>query len=483
MGNLRARALQGSVWTIVEYLVNNLLRLASNLVLAHTLFPEAFALVAYASIVIQGLDMFSDIGIGPAIVQSSRGSDPLFLNTAWTFQIIRGWLLFLLTLFLGWPMAWFYNEPQLALIIPACGLNFIVSGLQSTAVHTCSRSLALGRLTAWGITETVLKAIITITWAWFWPSVWAIVGGAFISYTIGMILTHTILPGIRNTLCWERSAVSTLMRFGGWISLSTMFTFIAGQADRLMLGKLVAMGVVGVYSIALMFARLPYEIGSRLAQSVLFPALADVARNDREALRAKFLKSRDAILAICQLGTVVLLVGSPWFFRLIYDERYIDAAIFAPLLAGTAWFSILQITADRALLALGNARVLALSNFINLSVTISACLIGFHFDQLRGFIIGLGLGNFSGHAVIAWALTRHGISIVRQDFLYTMLVTIASLIGLSATMLVDGINNTYWTLILAVVGVSVSAFIAYRRLEFIIQEKFQSILNHVRRRG
>lgn len=468
MGDLRERAIRGSVWTIAEYMTNNILRLGSNLVLAYTLFPEAFALVAYASIVIQGLDMFSDIGIGPAIIQNSRGNDADFLNTAWTFQIIRGFLLFFVTLLLGWPMAWFYNEPLLAWIIPACGLNFVTSGFQSTAVHTCSRSLTLGRLAAWGITESVLKAFITIIWAWFWPSVWAIVGGAFISYAIGMVLTHTILPGIRNTLRWERDAVRTLMSFGGWISLSTMFTFIASQADRLMLGKLVTMGVVGVYSIALMFAKLPYDVGSRLAQSVLFPALANVAQNDRGAMRIKFLQSRNAILAICQLGTVALIIGSPLFFRYIYDVRYVDAAVFAPMLAGTIWFSILQISADRALLALGNARVLAISNFVNLTVTIFSCLIGYFISELRGFIIGLGLGNLSGHLVISYSLARSGISIFRQDLIYTGIVVTASFVGLSITTLIASLSSTPWQLVLAFTGLLLSTVFAYQHLKSLI---------------
>src|SRR5436190_10233706 len=128
--SLRDRALEGSALTVAEYLINNLLRFGSNLVLAYVLFPEAFAIVAYASIVLQGLQMFSDIGLGPAIVQHPRGGEPDFLNTAWTLQAIRGVVLFLLTAAAAWPMARFYNEPQLTPIVVACGFNFITTGFQ-----------------------------------------------------------------------------------------------------------------------------------------------------------------------------------------------------------------------------------------------------------------------------------------------------------------------------------------------------------------
>jgi O-antigen/teichoic acid export membrane protein len=459
---LRARAMTGSAWTMTQYAVNNVLRLGSNLVLAYALFPEAFALVAYAAIVIQGLEMLSDIGIGPAIVHSHRGTDPDFLNTAWTLQILRGILLFALSAAVAGPVAWFYGEPQLALIIPACGVSFIITGLQSTAVHTCSRSLNLRPIAIWGISEAILKAAITITWALVWPSVWALIWGAAISYAVGCVLTHTILPGIRNRLRWERAAVRTLLGFGGWVTASTMFTFLAGQSDRLILGKLDSMATVGVYSIALMFARLPYEIGSRLAQIVLFPALASVARDNRAALHGRMLESRGAILAVAQLGFSGFIACAPWFFELVYDPRYADAARYSPLLAGVVWVSLLQATADRGLLALGNARTLAWSNAVNLLVTVVACLAGYHLDGMRGFILGVGLGNLAGYICISRALFSQGLSMVGQDLRFSGVVVLSSFISLGMPLLLGPeFGDHGWRAAFTLLGISLSTAYAY----------------------
>ncbi len=474
--SLRDRAIKGSAWTIGEYLVSYVLRFGSNLILAHALFPEAFALVAYAAIVLQGLQMFSDIGIGPAIVQSPRGSDPNFLNTAWTIQALRGLALFLLTLLLGWPVAMFYNEPQLVWIVPACGLNFITTGLQSTAMHTCSRLLILGRLTVLGLIEAVLKAVITIAWALLWPSVWALIGGAFISYGVGLILTHTILPGIRNRFCWDREAVRTLMHFGGWVSLSTMFTFIAGQLDRLILGKLVSMGVVGVYSIALMFARLPYEICSRLTQIVLFPTLAAVARQDRNTLHAKFIESRELILAVSQFGLLLVIIGAPWFFEFFYDPRYNKAAFFTPLLACTIWFTILQASADRALLAIGDARALATSNGINFFVTIVGCITGYLFDEMRGFILGVGAGNLAGHLFISWSLSRRQLSIIAQDIRYTGMIAASTLFVLSPSVISSSLDTLGWRIAFTLAGILISAIYCYMRVETLVKYALSKLL-------
>ncbi|GAB1360936.1 hypothetical protein MASR1M32_01720 [Rhodobacter sp.] len=97
---LMARALRGSALTAGSYAVTQALRLASNLILTRLLFPEAFGLMALVSVVLVGLQMFSDTGIGPAISRSPRGDEPAFLDTAWTVNVARGG-------FCGcWPVPW-----------------------------------------------------------------------------------------------------------------------------------------------------------------------------------------------------------------------------------------------------------------------------------------------------------------------------------------------------------------------------------------
>ncbi len=480
---LRSRAIRGSAWTFGSYAIGNVLRLGSNLVLAYVLFPEAFALTALAGIVLQALQMFSDVGIGPAIVHSKRGDDAAFLNTAWTMQSIRGVLLWLASAGVAWPMAIFYDAPDLIWVIPACGLTCIVTGLQSTAIFTRARDIQLGLITVLVLVETIVKTVITVVWALIWPSVWALIGGSLISFTLFTIATHTIIPGARNRFAWDGDAVRSLARFGRWVFASTAMTFFAMQFDRLILGKLAPLGVLGVYSIAYMFSKLPQDIGSRLATQVLFPALAEVVRRDSSLLGIKLAESRALILAISQFGIVGIIIASPWFFTLLYDARYADAAIFAPLLAGTVWISILQMSADRALLALGDAKSLALSNAANCIMTLGGCISGHWLAGMPGFIAGVGLGNAAGHGMIVIALRRHGVSILRQDFLFTGLVVgIASFTVVIPLLLTLSNPLSRTRIALGAVGLLISAGYAYQIVGPLAKSSLRKLLEGRRRR-
>ena len=112
-----------------------LIRLASSLILTRLLFPEVYGVMSLVWMVMYGLAMFSDVGLGPAIIRDKRGDDPVFLNTAWTVQAIRGAVLWGGSCLAASPMAAFYGQPELAQLIPVAGLTALIAGFNSTALR------------------------------------------------------------------------------------------------------------------------------------------------------------------------------------------------------------------------------------------------------------------------------------------------------------------------------------------------------------
>lgn len=86
----RKHVIWSSVWVFGGQIAGQVLRLVSNLIMTRLLVPEMFGVMAVANTVIIGLALCSYIGLHHNIIQSSRGDDPDFLNTAWTMQVIRG---------------------------------------------------------------------------------------------------------------------------------------------------------------------------------------------------------------------------------------------------------------------------------------------------------------------------------------------------------------------------------------------------------
>lgn len=76
---LKKQAIAGTAWTIFGYGASQSLRLGSNLLLTRLLVPELFGLMALVTVFIVGLNLFSDLGTTPSIIQNKREKNQFFL--------------------------------------------------------------------------------------------------------------------------------------------------------------------------------------------------------------------------------------------------------------------------------------------------------------------------------------------------------------------------------------------------------------------
>lgn len=419
-------AIRGSVWTIAGYAASQILRLGGNLVLTRLLFPEVFGQMALVFTFLQGLQMFSDVGTGPAIVQNARGDDEAFLNTAWTVQCARGGVLWATSWVIAWPVAHFYGQPMLRWLIPAAGATALFAGFEATSVHVLQRHLRLERLTILDLGTQLVGMVVTIGLAianrrLYGPdsanAVWAIVVGALTSSLCRLVLTHAYLPGIRNRFKLEREALGQLFGFGRWIFVSTLLTFLAGQSDRLIFGKMIPLALLGLYSIAAMLAALPTQAVLKLGGAVVFPAYS------RLATRADFGQVFSRVRAPLLMGggvVVSALVSSgPHLVRVLYDERYGESGWILRLLAAAAWFQILECTNGAALLAKGRVGWVAAGSAAKVVGMIALIPLGFHIDGFRGALVGLIASELLKYSTSAVGARSAGLSGWRGDLLLT----------------------------------------------------------------
>jgi O-antigen/teichoic acid export membrane protein len=422
MTSLRKLAIRGTVWTVASYGASQILRLASNLILTHLLFPKLFGLIALVYVFITGLHLFSDIGVGPSIIQNKRGDDPVFLNTAWTLQVIRSFGLWFCCLLIAWPVAKFYGEPQFLWLIPIVGLSTIITGFNSTALFTLNRHMALRQLAIFELGGQVISITVMIVWAWLSPSIWALVGGSLVSASIQMLWSHRLIPGSSNRFAWNQDATKDLFSFGRWIFMSTAITFLAEQIDRLMLGKLLSLEMLGVYGIAFTLADMPRQITLALSGKVIFPAVSKLADLPRETVRAKLLHNRKPILIALAFGLSVLVSFGDILISVLYDNRYIQAAWMLPILALGIWPRILCNTIEPSLFAIGKPQYPALGQLLRFLFTFIGLLLGFSLMGVEGAVIAVALNDLVFYGAINYGLWREELSGLMQDIKATALL-------------------------------------------------------------
>jgi len=399
-GGLRRLALRASFFEIGGYAATQVIRLGSNLVLSRLLFPEAFGLVALVNIFNTALQMLSDVGIRPAVIQSPRGDEPDFLNTAWTVQVMRGFMLYGVAVVMAWPLAAIYREPQLAPLILVGSLSAVIQGLASTSVFTLRRRLALGTTAVIEVGSQVAGVLVMIPWALLHRSVWALVGGVLAGPLFRTVASHVVDVGYRNRLHLEPEARRALFDFGKWIFASSAVFFVGQQGDRILLGRLMGVADLGVYSIAIFLSEAVKAAVTAITAHVLFPIFSRIQEEGTARLRDIYYRARLGLDALSLPALGLLTVLGPWVVHLLYDPRYAAAGWMLRALSVRVAMSCMLAPCESCLFATGQARYGLYENLVRLGWVAVFVPLGWYFFGLPGIVYATALSELPVYLVL-----------------------------------------------------------------------------------
>ena len=399
---LGARAMRSSALTLFGYGGGQVLRLASNLILTRLLFPEAFGMMVLVGIFMMGLNMFSDLGVGPSIMQNKRGDDPDFLNTAWTIQVARGVILWLCAVLLSYPVAAFYGEPQLLQLLPVASLVLLITGFNPTRLETASRHLMLGRVTAIDFATQIVGIAAAIVLAYLYQSVWALVLSGIISSLFNLLFLNVFLPGETNRFRWEKPAARELIRFGKWIFLSTIAGFILSQGDKVILGKFLPLDLLGLYNIGYFLASFPLLLGGMVVRKVMIPVYREMPPDRSAGDFAKLQKMRFGLSGIVLLLLAIFAFLGVIMVHFLYDPRYHLAGAIVVVLAAMQVPQLVALTYDQAALAAGASNRFFILAAARAALMVTGLLIGVKIAGLLGALVGQGAAFLLAYPVVIW---------------------------------------------------------------------------------
>jgi len=403
--SLKSKILNAGGWTILVTAFIQITRLLTSLVMTRLLAPDAFGVMAIAIVVNTGLTLFSDVGLYQSVVRSSRGNDPLFLNTLWMIQIARGFFIWALALIIALVLYLLqsvdfatptstYGHPSLPYVIAVVGFTAVIAGLESTKVAIAKRELAIGKLSRVEILGNITAVTVTVGWGLLEPTIWALVGGWIAGALTRTILTYIMLDGMPNRPHWDSAAFQEIFHYGKWIALSSMLGFMLMNGDRILLGGLVTPEILGLYAIAFSLISVAQQTSSRLMTSVVFPALSEVIRNRPANLKSAYYRMKVPLDSAFLLASGGLFSMGPLVVDWLYDPRYSGAGEILQILALTLFTARYEIS-EQCYLALGKPRLLTILNTIRVAVLYALIPAGFAAFGLYGAIwaVVVGLGS------------------------------------------------------------------------------------------
>ena len=427
-------AARGALWTFSGYGIQQILRFGNKMLLARILLPEIFGLSALVDVFILGLTFFSDIGINLSIIQNKRGDEPRFLDTAWTIQMLRGVGLFLVTALLAVPVSNFYGVEILRVVLPVAALSAVFNGLNSTQLATANRKLLMKELTLIELASYITGIIVMGVWAYLSPTIWAIVAGNLTTNFLRMVFSHTVLPGHRNRLAWDRGVWDEIYKFGRWVFVSTSLAFLAGQSDRLIIGKLMNATFLGIYSIAFMLASMVNQGIMQLGHKVFFPSYSRLVRENPEQLYGVLRKARMAMIILNALAVLTFLTFGRWMIPTLFGENFAAAAWMLQIIAIGTMVGVLSVTYDHVLIAKGQTQPVAVLFAIQFVIQTIGLILGARLAGELGIVIGVAAVGWLIYPFKAFWVSRQGLWQPEID-IPAICVAIATAIGASMFLL------------------------------------------------
>jgi O-antigen/teichoic acid export membrane protein len=286
---------------------------------ARLLTPEEVGIFMVGSSVVLMTEIFRDFGVSIYIIQS-QDIDRERIRTAFTITFIISALLGCGLCAVRVPIATFYDEPRLAIVLAVASLSFFVAPFSSPILSLLKREMAFGRISVINICATVVNlasfCVLALLGFGFMSLAWSSLASALSISVIALILRPDFWifrPLLQN---WR-----DVLTFGGYSSATLVINNISQSLPQLILGRFSSFDVVGFYSRATALCQLPERFIISALQPVVLPAFAAQVREGRSisetylhAISLTTAVQWPTLLCVAFLADpiVQLVLGSQW---------------------------------------------------------------------------------------------------------------------------------------------------------------------------
>ena len=381
--------------SISSYAIYNYLSQAfeflATIILSRLLLPEEYGFVAIINIFAGFILLFANVGIGQSVIRSNYGYT--FHKHLYSLSVWIGFGLMFTLILLSYPIAFFFNNNALILPTILISVKFVFDSFTYIPFAILSKKLefnVIGKAKLWG---ALFQILLTIILAYIGFSYWALIIPLISSpiiqylYLKGKTGIHFSLYGWNAT----KRILYKIRSLMGNLSLNNMIGYWAGNADKVIIGRLYTQADLGLYNRAFRFIQITNRLITGIFSTVLFPSLKKLMDEKGDAHKEYLDILR--IITLLNLPVIIILVVFPEeLVRILWGENWIGVYEFLPYVALILIFNSLLSTTASVFILYEKERNMFFINLLNSILTIAIVTAG-GFISMMHIIIFLTLGN------------------------------------------------------------------------------------------
>lgn len=360
-------------WQSVNVTAQVILQLCFIAALARLIPTDAFGVMAIALVVVGIIEIFAQVGIGPALIQNSNVKEE-HKRTAFVFSLGLGFIFFLGTYLSAPFIASFYDQPLLIDVLRWIALSFIISGASVVPRSMLIKEMRFKSLFFCSSIAMILgNLIVGLTFAYNGYGIWAYVIALLSQNTIIGIGYWIVSPSPIGILI-NNKALREMVGYGGRSTMFNILNYAASKIDTMVVGATTSnWTLTGLYDRSSYLMGLPVTVLGKLGDSVLFSGMS-MMQDNRLRLKATVLSAIHGVILLVLPLTTLLISRSEDFTVILLGSSYLQAVPIVTIL-----FSCVAL---RSFIKIGDATMRATDH-----LTIGAII-------KLGFLISVGVGTW-----------------------------------------------------------------------------------------
>ncbi|WP_169823937.1 teichuronic acid biosynthesis protein TuaB [Bacillus marinisedimentorum] len=376
----------GFKWTGLSSAVVTGVQLLQYVILARLLTPSDFGLMGMIIVIIGFAQVFTDAGVGTAIIQRKSVTRNELSSLYW-LNVFLGFLVFSGVILLAPAISNFYNQPNLEELIHYIAFIFLIIPFGQQFQYLIQRNLQfnlLARIEMVSFSTGVLASIIL-----------AVLDFGVMSLIWGQIITNATKTIQFTIHGWKHHKPSFHFRFKeitGYLNFglnqmgSRIVSYFASNVDYMLIGRYLGSEALGIYTVAYQLIVIPVSKINPIITKVAYPVFSKEQDNNK-TVGSGFIQ----ISKLLSVVTFPLLVGmmatSPVLVPVVFGDKWLEAAPLIQILALLGILRVLMNPNGSVLLAKGRAGLVFVWDFF---VAASNGLVFWYFVQY-------------GTVAVAWA--------------------------------------------------------------------------------
>jgi PST family polysaccharide transporter len=359
--------------------LQQILNLATSVVLARLLAPNDFGLLAMASVFTGMVFFVLDMGLSAALVQRQELKQQQISSVFW-INVFVGLVMTLLGIASSGVLAGFYKNPGVQPVIAALSCNFLIFSLSNTQIALLTREMNFRSLELRTLVGQFIGTACAIAMAFWGFGVWSLVGRILINSGVGAILLWSV-SGWRPNWKFHWVAVRELVGFSNEVFMANLLGYVGRNADNFLIGRFIGATSLGYYAMAYNAMMFPVLRFTQVLSGVLFPVLSRF-QEDIEKIRRSWFRATRLIGAATIPLMLGLIILAPQFVQVVYGQKWLPAVPLLQVLAISGVNQSLVMLNATVLLSLGLTRLRLRLTILSVSLAVVSFLVGLPFGTI-----------------------------------------------------------------------------------------------------